>query len=116
MVVVKRCQSNKDFFSFHILNIKKLLNLLPISKSVQTRIYNKNIYLIDLMRMKNRFSKMGKSLLGAMCLLSTCGITYSCSVDYDLDETMPSFLGGSNISLTPSSVYWVSKCDVSSFV
>lgn len=45
--------------------------------------------------MKNRFSKMGKSLLGAMCLLSTCGLTYSCSDDYDLDETMPSFLGGS---------------------
>ena len=38
---------------------------------------------------------MGKSLLGAMCLLSTCGLTYSCSDDYDLDETMPSFLGGS---------------------
>ena len=47
------------------------------------------------MRMKNRFSKMKTSLLGAMCLLSTCGITYSCSDDYDLDETMPSFLGGS---------------------
>ncbi len=45
--------------------------------------------------MKNRFSSMGKSLLGAMCLLSTCGLTYSCSDDYDLDETMPSFLGGS---------------------
>ena len=45
--------------------------------------------------MKNRFSKMGKSLLGAMCLLSTCGLTYSCSDDYDLDETMPDFLGGS---------------------
>ena len=45
--------------------------------------------------MKKRFSKMGKSLLGAMCLLSTCGLTYSCSDDYDLDETMPSFLGGS---------------------
>lgn len=45
--------------------------------------------------MKNRFCKMGKSLLGAMCLLSTCGVTYSCSDDYDLDETMPSFLGGS---------------------
>ena len=30
-----------------------------------------------------------------MCLLSTCGLTYSCSDDYDLDETMPSFLGGS---------------------
>ena len=47
------------------------------------------------MRMKNRFSKMGKSLLGAMCLLSTCGITYSCSDDYDLDEKSPSFLGES---------------------
>ena len=47
------------------------------------------------MRMKNRFSKMGKTLLGAMCLLSMGGITYSCSDDYDLDETMPSFLGGS---------------------
>ncbi len=45
--------------------------------------------------MKNRFSRMGTSLLGAMCLLSTCGLTYSCSDDYDLDETMPSFLGGS---------------------
>lgn len=47
------------------------------------------------MRMKNRFSRMGNTLLGAMCLLSTCGITYSCSDDYDLDETMPSYLGGS---------------------
>ena len=45
--------------------------------------------------MKNRFSRMGKSLLGAMCLLSTCALTYSCSDDYDLDETMPSFLKGS---------------------
>lgn len=47
------------------------------------------------MRMKNRFSKMGKTLFGAVCLLSMGGITYSCSDDYDLDETMPSFLGGS---------------------
>lgn len=47
------------------------------------------------MRMKNRFSRMGNSLLGAMCLLSTCAINYSCSDDYDLDETMPSFLKGS---------------------
>lgn len=45
--------------------------------------------------MNNRFSRMGKTLLGAMCLLSTCGLTYSCSDDYDLDETLPSFLGGS---------------------
>lgn len=47
------------------------------------------------MRMKNRFSGMGKSLLAAMCLLSLGGITYSCTDDYDLDETMPSYLGGS---------------------
>ena len=47
------------------------------------------------MRMKNRFSRMGTTLLGAVCLLSTCGVTYSCSDDYDLDETMPSFLKGS---------------------
>ncbi len=45
--------------------------------------------------MNNRFSRMGKTLLGAMCLLSTCGLTYSCSDDYDLDETLPGFLGGS---------------------
>ncbi len=44
------------------------------------------------MRMKNRYCRMGKSLLGAMCLLSTCGVTYSCSDDYDLDETQPNFL------------------------
>lgn len=47
------------------------------------------------MRMKNRFCRMGKSLLGAVCLLSTCGVTYSCSDDYDLPDTKPSFLGES---------------------
>lgn len=47
------------------------------------------------MRMKNRYCRMGKSLLGAMCLLSTCGVTYSCSDDMDLEESKPSFLGGS---------------------
>lgn len=45
--------------------------------------------------MKNRFCRMGKQLLGVACLLSTCGVTYSCSDDYDLDETKPSFLGQS---------------------
>ena len=45
--------------------------------------------------MKNRFSRMGNALLGAMCLLTTCGLSYSCSDDYDLDDTNPSFLGGS---------------------
>lgn len=38
---------------------------------------------------------MSKQLLGVACLLSTCGVTYSCSDDYDLDETSPSFLGKS---------------------
>ncbi len=47
------------------------------------------------MRMNNRFCRMGKSLLGAVCLLSTCGVTYSCSDDYDLPDTKPSFLGES---------------------
>lgn len=47
------------------------------------------------MRMKNRFCRMGKSLFGALCLLSTCGVTYSCSDDFDLDETKPAFLGQS---------------------
>lgn len=47
------------------------------------------------MRMKNRFCRMGQALLGAMCLLSTCGITYSCKDDFDLDEKSPEFLGGS---------------------
>ena len=45
--------------------------------------------------MNNRFCRMGKSLLGAVCLLSTCGVTYSCSDDYDLPDTKPSFLGQS---------------------
>lgn len=47
------------------------------------------------MRMKDRFCRIGKHLLGVACLLSTCGVTYSCSDDYDLDETKPSFLGQS---------------------
>ena len=47
------------------------------------------------MRMNNRFCRMGKSLLGAVCLLSMCGATYSCSDDYDLPDTKPSFLGQS---------------------
>lgn len=47
------------------------------------------------MRMKNRFCRMSKQLLGIACLLSTCGVTYSCSDDYDLDEKSPSFLGKS---------------------
>lgn len=45
--------------------------------------------------MKNRFCKMGHTLLGAVCLLSTCGLVYSCSDDYDLPDTRPGFLGES---------------------
>lgn len=45
--------------------------------------------------MKNRFCRMGKSLLSAVILLSALGLTYACHDDYDLDETSPSFLGES---------------------
>ena len=45
--------------------------------------------------MKNRITTMKASFFGALCLLSSCGLTYSCSDDYDLDETLPGFLGGS---------------------
>jgi len=38
---------------------------------------------------------MGKTMIGAFLLLSIGGITYSCQDDYILDETRPSFLGGS---------------------
>lgn len=45
--------------------------------------------------MKNRFSRMGGTMIGAFLLLSVSGITYSCQDDYDLPVTRPSFLGGS---------------------
>ena len=45
--------------------------------------------------MNNRICKVGKTLLVAVCLLSTCGVTYSCSDDYDLPDTKPTFLGES---------------------
>ena len=45
--------------------------------------------------MKNRFCRMGKTMFGAFLLLSIGDITYSCQDDYKLDETRPSFLGGS---------------------
>lgn len=47
------------------------------------------------MRMKNRFCRMGKTVCGAFLLLSLSGVAYSCSDDYDLPNTKPSFLGGS---------------------
>ncbi len=45
--------------------------------------------------MKNRLLNVGRSLLGAVCVLSVCVVTYSCSDDYDLPDTKPGFLGGS---------------------
>lgn len=37
--------------------------------------------------MENRLCRMSKSLLGAALLLSTCGITYSCSDDLDVSSS-----------------------------
>ena len=45
--------------------------------------------------MKNRFKRLGYVSFGAFCLLLLCGVASSCSDDYDLDETSPSFLGES---------------------
>ena len=44
--------------------------------------------------MKNRFGRMGGTLMGALLLLSVSGVTYSCKDD-SLDVNKPSFLGGS---------------------
>lgn len=44
--------------------------------------------------MENRFGRMGRTLLGALLLLSVSGVTYSCKDD-SLDVQKPSFLGGS---------------------
>ena len=45
--------------------------------------------------MKNRLIKEGGKWLMAVCLLSMCGLTYSCSDDYDLPDKKPSWLGAS---------------------
>lgn len=45
--------------------------------------------------MKNRLIKEGRKWLTAICLLSMCGLTYSCSDDYDLPDKKPSWLGAS---------------------
>ena len=49
------------------------------------------------MRMKNRFCVKVKAALYAMCFLSICGVSYSCSDDYDLDETVPSDMANGGI-------------------
>lgn len=43
----------------------------------------------------NRFLQKSKPLFGAICLLALSNVNYSCSDDYDLDETKPEFLGSS---------------------
>lgn len=45
--------------------------------------------------MKNRLVKRSRKWLVAMCILSMCGFTYSCSDDYDLPDKKPSWLGPS---------------------
>lgn len=45
--------------------------------------------------MKRRFCKHGRSWLGALCLISVCGATYSCTDEYELDDKSPSWLNAS---------------------
>lgn len=45
--------------------------------------------------MRSRLLKVNKALLSAVCLLALSGITYSCSDEYPLPKTKPSFLGES---------------------
>ena len=45
--------------------------------------------------MKKRFCKHGRSWLGALCLISVCGATYSCTDEYELDDKSPSWLNAS---------------------
>lgn len=45
--------------------------------------------------MKNRFYRVGKLSLFALACVLAGGLTYSCSDDYDLPDTYPSWLGSS---------------------
>lgn len=45
--------------------------------------------------MRSSMLKQSKKWLLGLGLLAACGLTYSCSDDFDLDETRPGFLGGS---------------------
>ena len=47
--------------------------------------------------MKNRFRTKARTLLYAMCFLAISGVSYSCSDDYDLDETLPSDMANGGI-------------------
>lgn len=42
-----------------------------------------------------RLSKAGKASIRALCLLTACGLTYSCSDEYKLDDSAPNWLGSS---------------------
>lgn len=63
--------------------------------------------------MKNRFCRMGKTMIGAFLLLSIGGITYSCQDDYILDETRPSFLGGVSMTNSRVATNLTTRCDLS---
>ena len=54
------------------------------------------------MCMKNRLIKRSRKWLAAMCILSMCGFTYSCSDDYDLPDKKPDWLGASIYSYLKS--------------
>ncbi len=45
--------------------------------------------------MNKRFCKLGRNWLKALCVISVCGATYSCSDDYKLDDSNPTWLGSS---------------------
>lgn len=47
------------------------------------------------MCMKNRLSKISKPSASLLCLLAACGLTYSCTDDYKLDDEKPSWLNSS---------------------
>lgn len=47
------------------------------------------------MCMKNRLSKFGKPATRLLCLLAACGVAYSCTDDYKLDDEKPSWLNSS---------------------
>lgn len=45
--------------------------------------------------MKNRLCKFGKPATHMLCLLAACGLTYSCTDEYKLDDEKPSTLSSS---------------------
>lgn len=45
--------------------------------------------------MNKRFCKLGRNMLGALCVVSICGGISSCKDDYTLDNSNPTWLGSS---------------------